>query len=92
LRLVLLARPRLAVRLRRVHVEDLGREYLDGAIGHLRPQRPDRSGEVAGALLRQVVAVDRRDDDMAEPTVAVAWASLSGSSGHNACSGLTKLT
>ena len=50
------------------------------------------AAKMAGALVRQVVAVDGGDDDVAEAHLAAAWASLSGSSGSGACSGLPELT
>ena len=44
--------------------EEVGRQHLDARVGQLRLDRADRGGEVAGAAVGDVVAVDGRDDDV----------------------------
>ena len=46
--------------------EEVGRQHLDRRLGHLAPQRADRRRVVPGAAVGDVVAVDRRDDDVAQ--------------------------
>ena len=46
--------------------EEVGREDLDRRLGQLVLERADRRGVVAGAAIGDVVAVDRRDDDVLE--------------------------
>ena len=47
--------------------EEVGRQQLDGALRQLRLQRADHGGEVARAAILDVVAIDRRDDDVLQP-------------------------
>ena len=46
--------------------EEVRRQHLDRRLRQLRPQRADRCGVVPGAAVGEVVAVDRRDDDVLE--------------------------
>ena len=47
--------------------EEVGRQHLDRAVRELRLQRPDRRRIVTGAAVGNVVAIDRRHDDVLEP-------------------------
>ncbi len=60
--------PRGEHRLQRLllDAEEVGRQHLDGGLRQLRLERPDRRRVVAGAAVGDVVAVDRRDDDVLE--------------------------
>ena len=49
-----------------VLAQEVGRQHLDRRVGRLLVQRRDHRGEVPCPAVRQVVAVDRGDDDMAE--------------------------
>ena len=46
--------------------EEVRRQHLDRGVRQLRLQRADGRREVTRALVGQVVAVDRRDDDVPE--------------------------
>ena len=60
--------PRAEHRAERVllDAEEVGREHLDRRVRQLRLERADRRRVVAGAPVGDVVAVDRRDDDVLE--------------------------
>src|SRR5207248_9812191 len=59
-------RPRADHRLERLlfHAEEVRREDLDRRLGELRLQRADRRRVVSGALVLDVVTVDRGDHDV----------------------------
>src|SRR2546425_27368 len=46
--------------------DEVGDEHLDGRAGRLAPDLPDRRREERGAAVRELVAVDARDDGVAE--------------------------
>ena len=60
--------PRGEHRLERLFLdaEEVGRQHLDLAVRQLRLERADRRRVVAGAAVGDVVAVDRRHDDVLE--------------------------
>ena len=47
--------------------EEVGRQHLDRRLGQLAAERDDRAGPVPGAAVLEVVAIDRGDDDVAQP-------------------------
>ena len=47
--------------------EEVRRQYLDGRLGHLVLQCTNGRGVVTGALVEEIVAVDRRDDHVGQP-------------------------
>ncbi len=51
---------------RRLVPPEIGNQHLEPALGQPRARFADRVGEDRGASVRQIVAVDRRDDDVAQ--------------------------
>jgi hypothetical protein len=62
----------------------VGHQHLQPRVRTAAANGAQASGEVAGAAIAQIVAVDGGDDHVARPRAAMDWARCSGSSGSGA--------